>query len=70
MLHRLHMSFTSAVYIWFLGLLLGGALAHLAWSVHDDESLTKPLVILVLVLISTGLAVRKVWLKAETLRPT
>jgi hypothetical protein len=68
MLHRLHMSFASAVYIWFLGLLLGGALVLLAWTIHNDEPLTKPLVILAFVLVSTGLAFRKAWLKAETLR--
>jgi hypothetical protein len=69
MLQRLHMSFVRAVYIWFLGLLLGGALVHLAWSIyHDkDEVLLKPLVILAFVLVSTGLTFRKVWLNAETL---
>jgi hypothetical protein len=69
MLHRLHMSFASAVYIWFLGVLLGGALVLLAWSIREGESLTKPLVILAFVLVSTALTVRKAWLKAETLRP-
>jgi hypothetical protein len=69
MLHRLHMSFASAVYIWFLGLLLGGSLVHLAWNVEDGNSLWKPLVVLAFVLVSTALAVRKAWMKAETLRP-
>jgi hypothetical protein len=70
MLHRLHMSFVSAVYIWFLGLLLGGALVLLTWSIHDGEPLTKPLVILAVVLISTVLVFRKAWIKSETLRVT
>ncbi len=69
MLHRLHMSFSSAVYIWFLGLLLGGTLVHLAWNAEAGHSLWKPLVVLAFVLVSTGLAVRKAWLKAETLNP-
>jgi hypothetical protein len=68
MLHRLHMSFISAVYIWFLGLLLGGSLVHLTWNFQDGHSLKKPLVVLAIVLISTGMAFRKAWLKSETLR--
>ena len=67
MLHRLHMSFASAVYIWFLGLLLGGSLVHLTWNAQEGHSLTKSLVVLAVVLVSTGMAFRKAWLKSETL---
>jgi hypothetical protein len=67
MFHRLHMSMASAAYIWFLGLLLGGALVHLAWNVHDHHPLWKPMVILAFALVSTALAVRKAWQKSEIL---
>jgi hypothetical protein len=70
MLHRLHMSFASAVYIWFLGLLLGGALVQLAWNYQEGHTLWKPLVVLAFVLVSTALALRKAWIKSETLRST
>jgi hypothetical protein len=68
MLHRLHMSFTSAVYIWFLGLLLGGSLVHLTWNIQEGHSTLKPLVVLAIVAVSTALAFRKAWIKSETLR--
>ena len=63
-LPNLHLSFVSAIYLWFLGSLVGGAVGLLALNLYEGHPYLRSLAALIVALIVSLLTFRTLKVKA------